>query len=174
MTHVVVGHVVKAFGIRGELKLHPTADFWEEVLESERLELRSEGEAGVQSRTIRLERKRPHGRGSYVIKIDGVDDRNAAEALVGSEVVIDQDELDVELPGYLLPFQVVGARVKDEDGHLLGAVRCVIYSAAHDIYEVEGERGDFMVPAVPEIVTDWNEDDRELTIRPLPGLLGDD
>ena len=34
MANVLLGRLVKAFGIRGELKLDPSEDFWEEALSS--------------------------------------------------------------------------------------------------------------------------------------------
>jgi ribosomal 30S subunit maturation factor RimM len=84
MTDVFLGRLVKAFGIRGELKLDPTADFWEEILYSKRLVLRRETGGGIEERPFALEKFRPHGR-CYVVNLEGVADRNAAEELVGGE-----------------------------------------------------------------------------------------
>jgi len=108
MTDVFLGRVVKAFGIRGELKLEPTGNFWEDVLRSKRLVLRRETDGGVEERPVALERFRPHGR-CYVVDVEGVPDRNAAEELVGSELFIDDGSIDVKLPDVRLPFQVLGA-----------------------------------------------------------------
>ncbi len=170
MTDIYLGRIVKAFGIRGELKFHPSDDFWEEVLESRKLELYSESSGKTTKLPFELVAKRPHGT-SYVVKLKGVDDRNRAEELVGSKLFVDEEALDVELPYELLPFQVVGMTVKDEAGNVLGRVARVVYSSAHDVYEVESESGTFMVPAIPEFVIDVNEDEGEMTIRPLPGLI---
>ena len=83
MTDVFLGRLVKAFGIRGELKLDPTADFWEDILRSKRLVLRRETDGGIEERPRRAREFRPHGR-CYVVDVEGVADRNAAEELVGS------------------------------------------------------------------------------------------
>ena len=115
-----------------------------------------------------FERSRSHGR-NYVVKIAGVDDRNSAEAYIGGEIFIGEDAIDVSLPDAPLPFQIVGTTVRSEDGELLGRVSSVIYSAAHDVYEVTGEKGSFLVPAVPEFIVSLDEN--VMTIRPLPGLL---
>ncbi|MCZ6766788.1 MAG: ribosome maturation factor RimM [bacterium] len=173
MTDIYLGRIVKAFGIRGELKFHPSEDFWEEVLESRKLELYSENAGKTTKLPFELVEKRPHGT-SYVVKLKGVDNRNRAEELVGSELFVDGDALDVALPYELLPFQVVGMTVKDEAGNVLGRVTRIVFSAAHDVYEVERDGGTFMVPAIPEFVVDVNEDEGEMTIRPLPGLIEDE
>lgn len=170
MTDVFVGQLVKPFGIRGEMKLCPTVDFWTDVLRSTRLVLRRETADGFAERAIAFERYRSHGN-CFVVRIEGVDDRNAAEELVGGEVFIDSEDLDIEPPDRLLPFQVVGATVKTEEGAILGEVTSVVFSAAHDVYEVEGENGTFLVPAVPEFVVSVDESARVVTIRPMPGLM---
>lgn len=172
MSEIFLGRLVKAFGIRGELKFHPSEDFWEPVLTSTHLMMASESEGGTVKRGIVLERSRTHGN-SYVIKIDGVDDRNTAETLVGAEVFVDEEALDVDLPEELLPYQVIGMKVVSEEGDVLGEVTSVLHSAAHDLYEVAAAGNEFLVPAVPEFVRDVDIGKRRMTVRVLPGLMGD-
>jgi 16S rRNA processing protein RimM len=173
MADVFLGRLVKAFGIRGELKLDPTADFWEDVLRSKRLVLRWETDGGVEERPIALERFRPHGR-CYVVDVEGVADRNAAEELVGGELFIDHGSIDVDFPEERLPFQVMGATVKTVEGKALGEVTAVVSSPAHDLYEVSGRSGSFMVPAVPEFVVSIDDEKREIIIKTIPGLVDED
>jgi len=173
MTDVFLGRVVKAFGIRGELKLDPTGDFWEDVLRSKCLVLRRETDGGVEERPVALERFRPHGR-CYVVDVEGVADRNAAEELVGSELFIDDGSIDVKLPDVKLPFQVLGAAVKTVEGRALGEVTAVVFSPAHDLYEVGGPSGSFMIPAVPEFVVSIDDEKREIIIKTIPGLVDEE
>lgn len=172
MEEIFLGRMVKAFGIRGELKFHPSADFWEEVLDSKQLVMRRPSEDGISEQPLRLERSRPHGN-SYVVKLDGVDDRNTAETLVGSEVFAAEESLDVDLPGVLLPYQVIGMEVVDPDGNALGEVIGVIHSVAHDVYEVAGKETSFLLPAVPEFVLSADRERGTMVVDPLPGLIGD-
>lgn len=167
---IFVGRIVKAFGIRGELKFHPSDDFWEEVLDSKMLMTQGPSDKDETRRPFRFQKSRPHGR-SYVVCVDGVEDRNAAEALVGSEIFLPETGLDVEMPEELRPFQLVGCIVKTENGEVLGELSSVVYSTAHDVYEVIGDRGAFLVPAVDEFVKSIDLDNREVVIRPIPGLL---
>jgi len=173
MPDVYLGRLVKAFGIRGALKFNPAADFWEGVLASKHLVLRTETADGSEKREVVLSSSRPHGNG-YVVDLEGVTDRNAAEDLAGSELFIDAGNIDVELPEKKLPFQVIGAAVRTPEGRVLGEVTNVIFSPAHDVYEVGGERGTFLVPAVPEFVVSMDADKREITVRTIPGLVGEE
>ncbi len=119
---------------------------------------------------VRVERMRPHG-GHFVVKIEGIDDRNAAEAIAGAELFVDAENLDVEPPDEERPFQVIGRAVRLENGREIGTVASVMYSAAHPVYVVEGPDGEVLIPAVDEFVVGHDEESGAITIRPIPGLV---
>jgi len=170
VTEVFLGRIVKPFGIRGELKFVATDDFWPSAFASQHLEMRWLEDGRVHSRPMTFERHRVHG-GHFVVRVDGVDDRNDAEAVVGSEVFIDYRQLDVPPPDEARPFQLVGRKVQLEGGRELGTVRSVMFSAAHPVYVVVGPDGEVMVPAVDEFVVRVDEETGTITIRPIPGLI---
>jgi len=168
---VYLGRFVKAFGIKGELKFVGSDDFWSDTLRSKRLELRRLVEGGgVERGSVAILDSRSHGK-HYVVRLEGVENRADAEDQVGGELFIDIDNLDVDLPDVELPYQVVGLTVRTEDGRELGRIRSVTYSAAHPVYNVEGEDGEVMIPAVPEFVVSRDDEAGVVTIRPIPGLL---
>jgi|GEM_PF-602102 len=167
---IYLGRIVKAFGIRGELKFVGSDDFWVGVLESKRIYLQKLVDGEVEHRDLELRSYRPHG-GCYVMKIAGIDDRNAAEREVGSEFFIDSDAIDVDLPDRELPFQVIGATIQLEGGRRLGVVRSMVFSSAHPVYGVETEDGEVLVPSVPEFIVSRDDAERIITIRPIPGLI---
>jgi 16S rRNA processing protein RimM len=169
---VFLGRLVKPFGIKGELKFVGSYDFWDDALRSKRIIMQREVGEDVQARPVSIERARPHG-DNYVVKLEGVDDRNGAEAAVGAELFFDPSTLDVALPDRELPFQIVGSRVKTEDGEVIGMISDIMFSAAHPLYEVSRESGKVLIPAVPEFVVDRDRAHGEITIRAIPGLLDD-
>ena len=169
-TSIYLGSFVKPFGIKGELKFVGSDDFWSEVLGSKRLELRRWVDNRVQRRPAIIERSRPQGN-NYIVKLEGVDDRNGAELQVGGELFVDSDALDVDLPDRELPYQVVGRTVKTEDGRVVGSIKSMLFSAAHPVYVVDLDEGEVMIPAVPEFVVARDNETGVITIRPIPGLL---
>ena len=171
-TTIYLGRFVKAFGLKGELKFVGSDNFWPEALGSTRLEMRRLIDGNVEGRASEIEMFRPHGN-NFVVKLEGVESRDDADAEIGTEVFVDTAALDVDLPARELPFQVVGFTVKTEDGRVVGRVRSVIFSAAHPVYDIEGDTGDSMVPAVPEFVVGRDDEAGVVTIRPIPGLLDD-
>jgi 16S rRNA processing protein RimM len=165
---VFLGRFVKAQGLRGELKLYASDDFWPEVLESGELWLEHARGDDVERRPVRVEHARPH-QGQFVVKLEGVDDRDQAEAEVGGNLFVDHSRLDVALPDRILPFQVIGAIVRTEDGRVIGRVSNVLISSAQEVYEVTGESGPVLIPAVPAFIV--GRGSGEITVRPIPGLL---
>lgn len=167
---VFLGRFVRAHGIRGEIKLYASEDFWFEVLESEHLFVERTVDGKTERRAVHVERARAHGT-QFLLKLEGIDDRTGAEAAVGDDLFVDAANLDVPLPERELPFQVTGFLVKTEDGRTLGRVTGVMDSPGQRVYEVTGESGVVLIPAVPAFVVGRDEEKGEMTIRPIPGLI---
>lgn len=165
-----LGSFVKPFGIRGELKFVGSENFWPGIFESKQLELWHEENGKPISVPVRIEKVRPHGE-HHVVKLKHVVDRDGAEIEVGGELFIDPDHIDVDFPDKELPFQVIGSVVKFEDGSTLGIVESVMFSAAHDVYEVKGDNGIVLIPVVDEFIVGRDYERGVITVRPIPGLV---
>ena len=163
---VVLGRLVKAVGLRGDLKLLASADFWEAALASGHLELM--GPAGRTCVTIAAHRQQ--GAGTWVLRFAAFADHAAAQALVGSDLVLDGAP-DVEPPTSLRPFQVRGLRCVLVDGTPLGVVEDLVAMPAHALLVVRGGERDYWVPAVEPILRRVDLEGGELVIDPPPGLL---
>jgi 16S rRNA processing protein RimM len=119
---------------------------------------------------VRVEYAQAHQK-QYIVKLEGVHERSQAEQDVGAYLLIDLSEPDVELPEYELPFQVMGMHVRTEDGRDLGHITDVIISPGQSVYEVTGENGKVLIPAVDAFIIARDFDAGEMTVRPIPGLL---
>jgi 16S rRNA processing protein RimM len=167
---IFLGHFARPFGIKGELKLVPSQDFWEEVLDSKKLIFRMPGNESADAKPFELKHFRRQNK-FYVLTAGGISDRTSAESFVGGELFVRTDALDVDLPDVMLPFQVIGSLVESEDGEALGEVTNVMFTPGHDIYEVASDKGTFLVPAVPEYVISMDGKEKKIIIRPIPGLI---
>jgi 16S rRNA processing protein RimM len=100
---------------------------------------------------------RPHGPGTCVLHLQGIDDRTAAEALVGRELVLQAGAQDVEPPPAPLPFQLRGLRVELVDGGIVGEIAAVLKMPAQDVMVVRGADREHLIPNVAPIVreVDW-------------------
>lgn len=144
--YLVVGRIVRPWGVRGELKV--------EILTEDpaRFEQLEAVYVGPQFVSYRLEGARLH-RGVVLLKLAGCDDRNAAEGLRDLLVqVAMEDALPLEEGEYWV-HQVVGLEVWTTEGDLLGLVQEVLETAANDAYVVRDRSGrEVLIPALRSVV----------------------
>ncbi len=163
-----LGSIVKAVGLKGEIKLLPSPDFWTEALALEGLDLVS---ADDDHRTVRVEKYRPKGN-TYVIKLSGLESRDDAESVIGSRLDIPLDSLaEGQLPEELKPFQVMGAEVRVKNGDRAGTVVDMLIGPAQRCLIVETENGRRAIPLVPEVVIETDLEAGVIIIDPPEGLL---
>jgi 16S rRNA processing protein RimM len=168
---VVLGRIVRGIGLRGELKLLVSDDFWAAALGSAALGFEGEGPGDGARRAVHVRRARAHGAGAYALTVDGVTDRTAADACVGLDLVLDTDVLDVAPPDAPRPFQLREARVLLPDGTLLGRVTDVLHMPAQQILVVQGAARQHWIPNVAPLVQEIDLGEGIVRIQPIPGLL---
>lgn len=168
---LVVGRVVKAHGITGELVVDVrTDDPDERFAVGNRLRLKpARGEGG---RDVVIESARPHG-GRLLVRLPGVADRNAADALRGQLFVVDSGQLPpIEDPDEFYDHQLEGLAVRTVGGRAVGTVAEVLHTAAGELLSVRTpEGGEVLVPFVSAIVTSVSLGDGLVEIDPPEGLL---
>jgi 16S rRNA processing protein RimM len=106
-------------------------------------------------RTFEVERLRP-AKQVVVAKFRGIDDRNAAEALNGTELYVDRDILPAAEEDEFYHADLIGLAAEDETGEALGTIVAVHDFGAGDILEIAPGRGpSLLVPftkaAVPVV-----------------------
>lgn len=93
---------------------------------------------------------REHGK-SVLAKIEGVDDRDEAAALLGAEIAIDRRQLPEPAPGEYYWVDLEGLSVVTTEGVELGVVDHLMETGANDVLVVRGER-ERLIPYLPERV----------------------
>jgi 16S rRNA processing protein RimM len=106
-----------------------------------------------------------------VLALEGCGSPAEAQALVGRLIAVPEAEALPPGPGRFYPWQLAGARVTTEDGRDVGRVIRIEASPAQDLWVVEGDGREHLVPAVPEIVVDVDVGAGRVVIRPPEGLL---
>jgi len=163
-----LGSIVKAVGLKGELKLLPGPDFWVGAFQVEGLDLVTGEDV---HRSVKVERYRPKGN-TYIIKIAGIESRNDAEPVIGCRLDVETASLaGDDLPDELKPFQVMGAEVRLKSGGSVGTVVDMLIGPAQRCLIVETEDGLRAVPVVPEVVVETDLAAGLVVIDPPDGLL---
>ena len=168
---LVVGRIAKAHGITGELVVDVRTDDPDERFSvANRLRLKN-FRAGW-DRQVVVTSVRPHA-GRLLIRLEGVADRDSADALRGGLFIVDSAELPaIEDPDEFYDHQLEGLAVRTVDGQDLGTVIEVLHTPGGELLSVRAEAGrEVLVPFVSEIVTAVSLADGIVTVDPPEGLL---
>jgi 16S rRNA processing protein RimM len=160
---VRIGKVVRAVGLKGYLGVGGTDGSLAE-LGSVALR-RGDGEPEVR----RILEARPQGR-VWALKIEGVSDRTAAEALVGAEVLAERDELGDAGDDRHWWTDLEGLPVVTTEGREVGKVTGLYETGGVDVLVVTTETGgEKLVPLAPYVEVD--RAGKRIVVDPPEGLL---
>ncbi len=154
---IVLGAIAGAHGVRGLVKLKSFTDVPEDMLSFGPLRF------GAAGRDVTVTHK-GMVKGLLLAAIEGVADRNAADALRGTELTISRDRLpalvaDEDGEDFYVA-DLIGLNAVDPDGGVLGGIVAVHDFGAGDMLEVapegsaRGGRETFYVPFTREAVPD--------------------
>lgn len=138
---ILMGRIHGAFGVRGELKLESFSDPPDAIFRYRPWTLRTA--QGVE-RELDGARGRSTAKG-IVMQMPGVDDRDAAEALRGSEIFVPRSALPPPKPGQYYWVDLEGLRVVNTAGVDFGTVSHLFSTGANDVLVARGER-ERMIP----------------------------
>jgi 16S rRNA processing protein RimM len=169
---LVVGRVVRAHGVTGEVVVEVRTDD-PDARFAPGITLHARPARGGSQRSYVVESAREHG-GRLLVRLDGVADRDAADALRGNDFLVDSTELPpIDDPDEFYDHQLEGLRVLTTAGVQVGTVAEVLHTAAGELLAVraEGDDAEVLVPFVSAIVTSVSLAERTIEIDPPEGLL---
>ena len=169
---LVVGHLAKAHGIRGELLVRPLTDAPEQVFEpGRRVTLGDDrGVPGVAPVTVEIESSRSYRKG-WLVKLSGVADRTEAQELAGRYLLVPLAERGELAEGEYYYHQLLGLEVETEAGDAVGRVREVYETEPHHMLEVKGAGGVHLIPLRKEWIRTVDLEAARMVIDPPEGLL---
>ncbi len=161
---LIIGRIVKPWGVKGEVVVEPESDWPERFLGLK--------EVLVGDRLIRfvVERTRQKQRRVF-LKLAGIETRNTAESLVGQWLRIPAMLAMPLAEGEYFIHDVLGAEVWTPDGDNLGLVTEVMTGPANDVWVVRGSRGEILIPAIRDVVREVDLNTRRITVILPPGLM---
>jgi 16S rRNA processing protein RimM len=155
---------VGAHGVRGEVKVRVITDF-------PRRRFRKGARILIARAPYTVAAARYQG-DFALLRLEEVTERTAAEKLRGQDVEVPTAEA-LPLPrGQFYWHEVIGLSVVDNTtGQTLGTVKDILETGANDVYVVQTDGREILVPAIKEIVKTIDPSAGRMLIEPLPGLL---
>ena len=167
---LAIGKIVGCHGVKGALKVYSYAEspsiFRPDIL----ILLRNvEG----REKTYSLRWAKPHGR-RLLFSLKGIDDRNSAGSLIGSDVFIEQAVLPEPEEGSFYWSDIIGLSVYSQEGAYLGRVTSILPTGSNDVYVVQDEKQDekneILIPALESVVLEIDLEKKRLTVNLPEGL----
>lgn len=170
---VVLGRVVGAHGIGGEIRVRYFGDGPQNLLAMKRVALAEprRGEADPAPLVHEIEGGGTARGGEVRLRLRGITGRDEAQALRGRLVVVDASALPPPPEGEFYWYQLVGCRVEREDGEPVGIVEEIWEAAAHDLLVVEDEGRRALIPTAREIMREVDLAHRRIVVADVPGLI---
>jgi 16S rRNA processing protein RimM len=160
---IVMGRVTAPFGVQGWVKVQPLTQARGSLCGYRRWWLGGNGDwREVEVATARIS-------GSALIaRLEGVDDRETAASLRGSEIAVPRDAMPIAGSGEYYWADLIGLRVVNVEGHEFGRVARMLATGANDVLVTDGAR-ETLIPfiagvirsvdlAAGEIVVEWGAD----------------
>ena len=163
---ICVGAIAGAFGVRGEVRLKSFCAQPEAIAAYAPLWPKD----GARSFSLRLTRGTG---GGLTARLSGVETREQAEALKGTELFADRDRLPNLPDDEFYHNDLIGLEVLDTSGIRLGRVKAVHNHGAGDFLEVTGAGDTILLPFTKAVVPTVDLTQGRIIADP-PGDLGDD
>ena len=155
MDKLVVGQIIKAFGIRGEVKIKPLTD---DVYRFEKLRTVYVSDAQYKITACRI------NDGFVYLKFLGVNDRNTSESLVGNNLLIDRADA-VDLPeGRYFISDVIGLDLYLDSGKKIGVIEDIV-SGNVDYYYIDTVEGKAVFPLVKDLLVEIDVENKKVTVK---------
>ena len=165
---LVVGEIVRPHGVRGEVVVTVRTDEPAERFTPGAVLVTDPGEAGP----LTIEYARPH-QGRLIVAFEGVEDRNAADALRQVLLCVDSASVPpLDDPDEFHDHQLVGLAAVDPAGEKIGEVARIDHGPAHDMLVLRRPDGrTALVPFVSAMVPEVDLAGGRLVMTLPDGLL---
>ncbi len=166
--YLETGKIVGTHGIRGGVRIQPWCDSAEFLCSFKKLYLDENGKEEV-----KITSSKPHGN-IVIATIKGVDSIELAESYRNRVLYIDRKDVKLEEGRYFIE-DLIGCSVYDEDtNELLGNISDVSQTGANDVWHIEKNGREYLIPNIPDIVKSVDIDNEKIIIKPLKGIFDDE
>ena len=164
--HTWIATIVGAHGIKGAIKARYVTNAPEYYLEKKTFFIEKD-EILSPLDIIRIY----ESKNCWIILFDEINSRNEAEVIKGSRLLLPDNQLKPLENNEIFLHKIIGCRVEDQKGKILGKITDVMETGANNVYEVSNGSSAFLVPDVTHVVLELNVATQRMIIDPLPGLI---
>ncbi len=164
---VLIGHVIRPHGLTGLLRIVSYAQSKETFLKTGSVLLNIGQNEFHKKKVVSI---RSH-RSAYLLRLSGLNSIDQAEIFRGAEILIKKDSLSKKDEDEFFWYELVGLDVYLTTGQYLGVLKEIFPTGSNDVYVVENQGREFLIPAIHQIVKEINIPQKRMVISPVAGLL---
>lgn len=163
--YISIGKVAQTYGIQGYLKVMSFSGVPDRFLKLKTIYMEIDQEMrGFIVEDAKLQHM------ATLLKLRGVDTREAARFLVKKELWVPEDQM-IDLPeDTFFVHDLVGLKVFDTAQQYLGELQEVMQNTGNDIYVVREDDREILVPAVSEFVKEINLQEGKMVVQLIEGM----
>lgn len=156
---IEAGEIVNTHGVRGEIKMLPWLDSPEDMCGFTRCRVGGKDYAITACRVQNT---------CDLLKLEGVDTMEAAQALRGKTVTLYREDMDEDV---IFAGDLIGMEVFSQ-AERIGELTQVLDYPGNQVYVVKGER-EYMLPAVKEFILSTDLEGNRMEVKLLEGMETD-
>ncbi|QEY24947.1 ribosome maturation factor RimM [Neisseria animalis] len=155
---VAMGYIKGVFGIKGWVKIAASTEYSDSLLDYPEWLLSKDGK----TLSVSVEAGKVVS-GELQVKFKGIEDRDRAFSLRGYTIEIPREAFAPAEEDEYYWADLVGMQVANTDGIVLGEVKNLMETGAHDVLVIEGEYGQKLIPFVSQYIENVDNDNRTIT-----------
>ena len=162
-----IGQIVNTFGIKGFVKINPFTDDLERFEELKSVFVVKNKELIE----IQIEEVKYH-KHLVLVKFKGIEDINMAEKYKGCYIKIKRENARKLPEDTYFIADLIGIKVYDENGNLLGKVDDIYNNKSTDIYVIKDDLGkQILLPSTKEVIKQIDVDEEKMVVHLIDGLV---
>jgi 16S rRNA processing protein RimM len=143
-----IGRVIKPHGVKGKMKVKYFGDnpktfssYRELIIINPEGRLQTYQVLGVVPQQSQL-----------IVQLKGIERAEEVQPLTGREIFVNRESLPDLAEGEYYWADLLGMDVLTEEGKQIGRVKEIFSTGAHDVFIVEGKKGEIFLPAVENVI----------------------
>lgn len=161
-----VGVIANTHGIRGEVKVYPTTQEPSRFQNMKEIIL----DTGEEKKVLEVASAR-FFKNLVILKFKGINSINDIEQYKGMDLLVTRENAIPLEEGEYYIADIIGAKVITDTGEEFGELKDVLQTGANDVYVVEHEGREVLLPVIPDCVLERDLENKLVTVHIMEGLL---
>ena len=164
-----IGRVVKPHGVKGKMKVEYFGEDLRRFVSYHEIFIADEKGRPESYEILEASPHPPR----LILQLKGIEKIEQAQPLIGKTILVEKEAFPGLEEGEYYWADLLGIKVETREGKQIGKVREIFSTGAHDVYVVEGKRGEIFLPAIGEVILDIDLAKRVMKVARIEGLWED-